>query len=135
MKKILLTICLLLSLNFLFCCSPKAEEGKTFFKPGLYEAKVNGILIYYYSFYEDGNDGSFIDKDGLSGLPFSFDVIDKNGNAATLMFHMGGEDDNTEATAIIKNENEFSLSYKDSTDALDLNFIDSDITKLDSLIN
>lgn len=51
------------------------------------------------------------------------------------MFHMGGEDDNTEATVIIKNENEFSLSYNNSTDTLELSFLDSDLNKLDSLIN
>ena len=134
MKKLLLTICLLLGVVSLYCCTPKAAESKTFFKPGLYEAKINGELTYYYSFYDTGNDGSFIDKEGISGLPFRFDVVDKNGNAATLMFHMGGEDDNTEATVIIKNENEFSLSYNNSTDTLELSFLDSDLSKLDSLL-
>lgn len=135
MKKMLSTICLFISAMFLFCCAPKATESQTFFKPGLYEAKVNGSLTYYYSFYDTGNDGSFIDKEGISGLPFKFDVVNKNGNTATLMFHMGGEGDNTEASVTIKNENEYTLLYKDNPDAIELTFIDSDLKKLDSLMN
>lgn len=135
MKKILLAICLLFGAALLFCCTPKTVESKTFFKPGLYEAKVNGNLTYYYSFYDTGNDGSFIDKEGISGLPFRFDVKEQNGNTATLVFHLGGEDDNTEASVTIKNENEYTLLYKDNPDTIDLTFIDSNLDKLDSLIN
>ena len=50
MKKLLLTICLLLGVASLYCCTSKSAESKTFFKPGLYEAKTNGTLTYYYSF-------------------------------------------------------------------------------------
>jgi hypothetical protein len=135
MKKILLAVCLLFGATFLFCCTPKATESKTFFKPGLYEAKVNGNLTYYYSFYDTGNDGSFTDKEGISGLPFRFDVVEQTGNTAKLMFHMGGEDDNTEATVTTKNENEYTLLYKDNPGTIELTFLDSDLNKLNSLIN
>lgn len=132
MKKALLALLILFSLNTLLACAKITNEN--IFKSGIYESRTNGEFTHYYTFYKGENSGTYDVKDGMTGVPFRFDVLEVKGNKAELMFHMADEGDNTEATVIMKNENEYTIKYKDGrTD--ELKFVDEDLTKLESYFN
>lgn len=140
MKKIILSILLLFTFSILFACSSKVDtkstnnqNSETVFKPGVYKASENGVLTYYYEFYENDNSGTFTDTEGISGLPFRFDVLEVNGNITKAMFHMADESDNTKATITKKNENEYTLEleYENSPATYELIFTNE---KIDDLI-
>ncbi|MBR0039727.1 MAG: hypothetical protein IJP71_06975 [Lachnospiraceae bacterium] len=132
MKKILLTILMLFSLISLFACAKITNEN--IFKSGIYESRTNGELTHYYTFYKNENSGTVDVKDGMTGVPFRFDILEVKGNKAELMFHMADEGDNTEATVIMKNDNEYTVKYKDGkTD--ELKFVDEDLNLLESYFN
>lgn len=133
MKKIILTLCLIISVMLVAGCGSKITNPNIF-KSGIYEGITNGELSYYYTFYPNENSGTIDVKDGMTGVPFRFDILEVKGNKAELMFHMADEGDNTEATVIMKNENEYTIKYKDGrTD--ELKFADEDLTKLESYFN
>lgn len=133
MKKILLSLSLTISMILMSSCGSKISNPNVF-KSGIYEGRTNGELAYYYTFNPNENTGTVDVKDGITGLPFRFDILEVKGNKAELMFHMADEGDNTEATVIMKNENKYTIKYKDGrTD--ELKFVDEDLTKLESYFN
>lgn len=133
MKRTLLALCLIINSVLLTSCGTKITNPNIF-KSGIYEGRTNAELSYYYTFYPGENSGTVDVKDGMTGVPFRFDILEVKGNKAELMFHMADEGDNTEAIVIMKNENEYTIKYKDGrTD--ELKFADEDLTKLESYFN
>lgn len=117
MKKALSALFLIICMLLATSCGSKITN-ENIFKPGTYEARTNGELSSHYTFYSGDNGGTIDNIDGVSGLPFRYDIIEVNGNKAKLMFHFADESDNTEVTVTMKNENEYSLKYSDKTDEL-----------------
>ena len=129
MKKILLSFSLIISLMLTTGCSSKITNSNVF-KAGIYEAKTDGVISSYYSFYSDENGGTISTADGMSGLPFRYDINEINGNQAKVTLHIADESDNTDVVVTMKNENEFSIEYSNRTD--ELKFVNEDLDKLDS---
>ena len=132
MKKILLVLCLITSTLFITSCGSRITN-ENIFKSGIYESRNGGELTHYYTFYKGENSGTVDVKDGMTGLPFRFDIVEVKGNKATVVFHMGDESDNTEATITMKNENEYTIKYNDRTD--ELKFVNEDLNLLESYFN
>ena len=128
MKKVLLLLLILFSLTSLFACAKIANEN--IFKSGIYESRTNGELTHYYTFYKNENSGTINNVDGMSGLPFRYDISEVNGNQAKIVFHFADESDNTEVTVTMKNENEYLIKYSNRTD--ELKFVNEDLDKLDT---
>ena len=128
MKKVLLLLLILFSLTSLFACAKISNEN--IFKSGIYESRTNGELTHYYTFYKNENSGTINNVDGMSGLPFRYDISEVNGNQAKIVFHFADESDNTEVTVTMKNENEYLIKYSNRTD--ELKFVNEDLDKLDT---
>ena len=64
MKKILLSFSLIISLMLTTGCSSKITNSNVF-KAGIYEAKTDGVISSYYSFYSDENGGTISTADGI----------------------------------------------------------------------
>lgn len=133
MKKLFIAFLILSSLTSLLCCGPKITN-EHIFRVGIYEASTNGELTNYYTFYGDENSGTVDVKDGMTGVPFRFDILELKGNKAKLMFHMGDESDNTPANVTMKNEDEYTINYDDGR-VHNLKFVNEDLTKLESYFN
>lgn len=129
MKRTLLALCLIINSVLLTSCGTKITNPNIF-KSGIYEGRTNAELSYYYTFYPGENSGTVDVKDGITGLPFRFDIIEVKGSKAKLIFHLGDESDNTEVTVTMKNENEYTINYPDRTD--NLKFIDENLDNLGS---
>ena len=129
MKKVLLILSIIIS-TILFTGCRSEITNPNIFKSGIYEGITNSELNYYYTFYPEENCGTVDVKDGITGLPFRFDIIEVKGNKANLMFHLADESDNTKVTVTMKNENEYTIKYPDRTDTL--KFIDEDLNNLGS---
>lgn len=129
MKKLLLVLSIIISVALTSGCSTKITNPNVF-KSGIYESKTDGVVSNYYSFYPAENSGTINNVDGMSGLPFRYDISEVNGNQAKIVFHFADESDNTEVTVTMKNENEYLIKYSNRTD--ELKFVNEDLDKLDS---
>ena len=84
MKKILVAILMLFSLISLFACAKITNEN--IFKSGIYESRTNGELTHYYTFYKNENSGTVDVKDGMTGVPFRFDILELSVAISPLYF-------------------------------------------------
>lgn len=85
--------------------TPEISEtaSDAFFKPGVWQCSE----YYFYEF--DGQGGATSDFDSSVGMPFEYDVIDRD--SGELMFHLFAADDNTPATAKVISDTEIELTW------------------------
>ena len=130
MKRLLKIFIVVLSLFVFSSCSNK---NGFYFDEGVYEAYENGKLSLYYVFYGDIEGGSIYFLDG-NGVPFRYELKDRNKTTSRLVFHIGDEFDNTNVKAVRQNRNKVTIEVENSG-TYELKRVDKKADNIDKVLN
>ena len=99
----------------------QADEEYYYFGRGVYEVTADDAVVGYYCFYDVAN-GDALDVESGTGMPFTCDQ-----SKDKVVYHMGGEDDNTELHIWTNDSGQLLGKYPNTNKVFVFNYLaDSD---------